>query len=579
MEKIMLNNKNFKLKNLAFIFLILSTVMIKPMNMDNEVKKEAIKTDYSKNINANKFVDLYNIPQEKIPLLEKIIKDFSIQNIENLSSQIGQDDRVWTIILYVSMFINNFELSKYVIDNKIKNMIPNKEGCFPSHLAFMNGRINIANYMITKNPNILYDKNKNLETPLHLACYSGQVGLVKNILENKNYDTKRLTEIVDNNGITILHAACSCNPACNIITKKMASRKMFIVKYLVEDLKLDCNRKSKLGLTPFLLACANDFAEAVEYFVKKDLSCILTHKSNDGIDAIVVTCFKGSLESLKKICERIKHFNDSQFYDKDKINLLDLLTKKRHIKFIQIMVNINGVQVGKHQVELEKTPIEIAMSWGNPGIVNFLIDQGVDIKEIDKKIKFDGKFFGEQNIFSKIIYNNNPEIKYELTDINQNSFFDGFIQNPNSIASIIEKREMYAGNRIQNLAFNYVCNMDRNYGNDRDGANTKEMDKMDAFFRESINHCKSIIYASKRSKKIDNTKLSLSAIEFLRTVVNKAVVLDILNKISPTRIREVKKQNCESDAVKKPRLGNSNIGQDFKDSLPVELSASILSFF
>ena len=99
----------------------------------------------------------------------------------------------------------------------------------------------------------------------YLECARfGELNDLKNAM--KDADSKFNVNITDFNGNTALHMSCS-------------NGFLDVVKYLIEELKVDINPKNKSNSTPLSWAALNGQKEVVKYFIVSVLLSKLSSKS------------------------------------------------------------------------------------------------------------------------------------------------------------------------------------------------------------------------------------------------------------------------------------------------------------
>jgi len=164
--------------------------------------------------------------------------------------------------------------------------------------------------------------------PLHFACLSGNVEIVKYLLEKG----AQLNVPDYSNEIKYLHLACK-------------SGNIELIEYLLNS-GLDINQQIFLGYTPLFYAVENNKKDAVEYLIKK----------NADINAKVKFWY------YKTINRTVLHIAcDKGYYDIVKL-LLDN--------------NINLITE-----EEEANPLHYACQAGNVEIVKLLLERGFDINQ------------------------------------------------------------------------------------------------------------------------------------------------------------------------------------------------------
>lgn len=118
--------------------------------------------------------------------------------------------------------------------------------------------VNIVKYLLSleKVKNNINNPDKDNISPLWRACYQGDVKIVKLLVEHGADVFQQNDE-----GTTPFMIAC-------------AVQHLSVVKYLVENTKVDLNTPTKTGMTPLFRCCSKGYFDLVEYLISKgaDLS-------------------------------------------------------------------------------------------------------------------------------------------------------------------------------------------------------------------------------------------------------------------------------------------------------------------
>ena len=171
----------------------------------------------------------------------------------------------------------HLEVAKYLINEQNCNPEQgNINGYTPLHSAASNGHLVVVKYLITQHNCNSQCSDTNGFTPLHQACYSGHLHVVKYLIHERNcaceteaklpanmikdklgFPPHTLLEkfepMLNTDGITPLHAACE-------------SGHIDIVKYLIDVCKCNPNHPTSNGLTAIDVAQILEHKEIVSYF-------------------------------------------------------------------------------------------------------------------------------------------------------------------------------------------------------------------------------------------------------------------------------------------------------------------------
>ena len=159
--------------------------------------------------------------------------------------------------LHVACYMKQLDSTKLLLERRFSTNIPNKKGDtaqdiplneggdYLLHIACQWGDVGTVRYLITDescNPTV---QNANLDTPLHIACYSKSLDIIKLFLErrcstnipNKKGETAQGIPL-NEDGDYLLHIACWWGD-------------VDIVRYLISDEKCNPNVQSfTSGNTP-----------------------------------------------------------------------------------------------------------------------------------------------------------------------------------------------------------------------------------------------------------------------------------------------------------------------------------------
>ena len=206
-------------------------------------------------------------------IIRKIIKDFPIQQYANQSQSF-----VHSLLRHKSPFSMSqrtkndhsyeYEFIEFLFKKKISTV--SKTGESFLHIAIENSIIpDDVIELLLKYGNDPNKKNQKKETPLHIACKQGRLDILKLLIAyfgDPEAETSR--------GENILHYACYC-PLVNVN----------ILKYIIEDLKIDVNSLTNQKLTPLQCLCcfSYDSIDAAEYLISKGANIEQLTKENENL--------------------------------------------------------------------------------------------------------------------------------------------------------------------------------------------------------------------------------------------------------------------------------------------------------
>ena len=219
--------------------------------------------------------------------------------------------------LHLACFVGDLEIVKLTIDSVDPDVTNNDERtCL--HMAYRNGHKTTVKWLLNHgkcNPN-LRDKDGN--TPLHFACYVGDLDIVKLIIDSVDPD------VTNNKKRTGLHLACrkghkttvkwllihvKCNPNLRDIDGNTPLHfacyvgDLDIVKLIIDSVDPDVtdvtNNKKRTGLH---LACRKGHKTTFKWLLTH-VKCNPNLRDIDGNTPLHLACYVGDLEIVKLIIE------------------------------------------------------------------------------------------------------------------------------------------------------------------------------------------------------------------------------------------------------------------------------------
>jgi len=120
-------------------------------------------------------------------------------------------------------------------------------------------------------------------TPFHIACYHGHIEIVKLLLNDKRVDFNKASDI----GCTPFYIACDGH--------------IEIVRLLLNDKRVDINKANKYGRTPFYFACCYGKTEIMKYMLESGREMDINKADNDGNTGLDKAKEKGNIDIVKLI--------------------------------------------------------------------------------------------------------------------------------------------------------------------------------------------------------------------------------------------------------------------------------------
>ncbi|XP_062576109.1 putative ankyrin repeat protein RF_0381 [Saccostrea cucullata] len=224
-----------------------------------------------------------------------------------------RDNNGWTACAGVSVELVSFLIEKGMDINTLSN-----NGKNILHLACLNGKLEVCEYLVENYPHLLDIKDKSSNTVLHAAASGGNVQIVKLLIDKKKdiytlqkdgetilhqccyygememyeYLVNHFSELIkirDNKGWTVLHSACSVGS-------------VDIVSFLL-DKRLDINALSNVGESILHIACLNGEHDVCRY-LSTNYPDLLAVKDNQGKLVIDIAAEHGDIDMIHILRER-----------------------------------------------------------------------------------------------------------------------------------------------------------------------------------------------------------------------------------------------------------------------------------
>ena len=158
-------------------------------------------------------------------------------------------------------------------------------------------------------------------------------------------------------------------------------------RYDVEDVKKvvetggDINQKNDLGFTPLLIAVKENNLDIVKYLVSKGAD--LTLKNNRGFDALIIATNENHLEIVEYLLEKGADITTTD--PRNKRQPIHIAAKLGYIGILDVLLN-KGVDVNQ-ATNNKEMPLHLAVQSLYVPAVKYLIEKGADINAIDRSGK------------------------------------------------------------------------------------------------------------------------------------------------------------------------------------------------
>jgi|GEM_PF-1223927 ankyrin repeat protein len=298
---------------------------------------------------------------------------------------LGQEDSKGMTPIFLAIKLGKVDIVKAIIENIEEDPLVLKQefrrrGMTPIFFAIRAERLKevpdvqkkIIEAIIEKDPSVLEQKDARGMTPIFRAIASGNLEIVKAIIENIEKDSPVL-EQKDAGGMTPIFRA-------------IASGNLEIVKAIIENIEKDSpvlKQKDSNGFTPILHAIILENSDIVEAIIKKDPS-VLEQKDAKGMTPIFYAITSGNLDIVKAIIENIEEdplVLKQEFRKKGMTPIFFAIRAERLKEVPDVQKKIIEAIIEKDPSVLEQkdakgmTPIFRAIASGNLEIVSMIIEK------------------------------------------------------------------------------------------------------------------------------------------------------------------------------------------------------------
>ncbi len=306
-------NKNKIYYNLIFFTLILITIFI----LTNK-KKEINNNLVANEIIADKI--FYSIKNDDITIFKELLNQYSteIYKIKNKNNQ---------NIIHLICLNNSVNILREIIDKVDRKYLIEYDGFgnYPLKYAIIKNNIEIVNILISRVDKEQRDNFLGF-TPFLVATFSNKLEILKILYKNGcNINAK---DIKFNN---------------NAVFWAVRKYNLDILKYLINDLKMDYNQKDDEGNTIFYEACSSFINDQLKCNTTLEYLYSLNNKfinipNNDGIYPILIAAYNYNIFPLIFIINKNKKsifVKDNQEY-----NIIDYLISTENEEMIKNTIKI-----------------------------------------------------------------------------------------------------------------------------------------------------------------------------------------------------------------------------------------------
>ena len=201
----------------------------------------------------------------------------------NYPSLLGRRDYVGMTTLHNAALSDSVELVDYLISQQCNVFDKCFSGKTVLHIAFEEGKLMIVKHLVENYTDLLKMRDTAGQTPLLISGCSASVELVDYLISMKCDVFDK-----DNSGRTILHSACY-------------SGNLILVKHLVDNYSALLTIKDERGITPLHAAAMSDSVDLVDYLISRQ--CDVLGRDKSGRTILHIACTWGKLTLTKHLAK------------------------------------------------------------------------------------------------------------------------------------------------------------------------------------------------------------------------------------------------------------------------------------
>lgn len=259
--------------------------------------------------------------------------------------------------LHYACFGGHVEVVSYLVKEQICNpRSTDDDGLTPFHLACQEGHEDIVDFFVGLNMSELNDmKTEDGRTPLHCAALSGNITIVKQLVNTANCNV----EAIDTQGRTAVHYAAR-NGCTNI------------VQMLVEEKKSNINATDQTGVTPLHQAAQFGHVDTVKCLLGNPL-CNPSCSEENGYTPLHLAAYKGRLKVVQFMVN--EKLINVMCRDKSGRTPLHHAAQTGSLEMVKLLASHPDCDPSCQDKGLKATPLHLASGSGHMNIVQYLIEE------------------------------------------------------------------------------------------------------------------------------------------------------------------------------------------------------------
>ncbi|XP_062570980.1 ankyrin-3-like [Saccostrea cucullata] len=301
---------------------------------------------------------------------------YLINNYSNLLRV--RDDKGWTV-LHSACKGGNEEIVSLLITKGIDIDALTKDSKNALHIASLNGKYQICQYLVNNYKHLLKNKDKYGNSVLHCAAMGGDVNVLEMLIKfGSNIST------LTNEGETVLHV-------CGL------HEKMKVFTYLIDNFPDLLEVKDKYGFTVLHSVCKGGNTEMIPLLITKGLDIL--ELTNDTQNVLEIACLRGKYDT----CEYLLKYHPQLLNVRE--SLLHSTVIAGNVEIVKLLIE-KGIHIESLNNKGE-TVLHVCCRRGKIKMINYLVNNNenlLDIKDPDGGTALHSACkFGDKKVVSLLI--------------------------------------------------------------------------------------------------------------------------------------------------------------------------------